>query len=191
MASTKGHSSSSYHRALTWLTVLTLLFMSSPAPAAFAQEGAKPTKTAIPAPARPKTVRKGTRKVTTIKPTLAFSVNPTDAELTTARIFPEPLVPMSGKPVPGENQALARALAAFKAKNDPEAVSDLTRFLGSYPTSRWGSSVQLNLGMLRHETGYLSDALAYLKSAWEGAKAEKGPTQKAVADRAVGELLVL
>ena len=38
---------------------------------------------------------------------LAFSAQPTDAEVFNARIFSEPLIPLSPESNPGENRALA------------------------------------------------------------------------------------
>jgi len=149
----------------------------------------KPPK--FPPPARPAHVKKGPKKVTLIQPKLIFSTNPTDIELTTARVFLQPLVPMSTAPVPGENQALAIALLSFKSKTNPEDVSDLTGFLSSFPKSRWRPSLELNLGLRRFETGYLTDAMNYWKSAWNASKGDKGRLQRAVADESIGQLVLL
>jgi RHS repeat-associated protein len=136
-------------------------------------------------------VRTGSHKVNIVAPKSSLSKDPTDEEISRARVFLEPLVPMSSAPVTGENQALAAALLSFAPKKNTDDVSDLTQFIAAFPHSRWRPSLELNLGKLRFNSGYLSDALALWQSAWEGAKTEKGKAQKSVADRAVAELLVL
>src|SRR5580700_7104822 len=135
-------------------------------------------------------IRGGEHKLVKIEPKLSFSNHPTDLELSTARVFLEPLAAMSGQVVPGENEALAQALLKFKKKTDPDDVSDLKGFLATFPKSRWAPSVELNLGLIRFETGYLFDALVLLRSSWDGAKKETGTAQRAVANRAVAKLLL-
>lgn len=148
------------------------------------------------------TIKRGTRKRTAVVPRLIFSAEPSDSEIERARVFQEQLAPTSTAPVAGENAALAKALVEYKQKlgkglgRNVDDFSALTAFLGEYPKSRWRASVELNLGLARWEAGYLSEALANWQSAWELAKNEKnekdekGQLQKAVADRAVSELLM-
>jgi RHS repeat-associated protein len=150
-----------------------------------------PKKPAIPKRAMPPYLKTGPKKASHFQPKLSLSANPSDADLCNARAFLRPLVPMSVPRVPGENQALAKALASFKSNSDPEHVSDLTGFLASFPKSRWRSSLELNLGLRRFETGYLTDALTYWKSAWELAKDETGLKQRCIADEAVAQLVLL
>lgn len=182
----------SWRRLLTCLILPVFLLSTTPLPAAFAQNLPYKKLAAPPPPAMPpRPITKGPTSVTVFKPKLAFSANPTDLELTTARIFPEPLIPMNSSPVFRENQALARALQLFKAKNNLENVSDLTNFISAYPHSRWRPSLELNIGFRRYETGYITDALTYWQSAWEGAKAAEALPQKSVADEAVSNLMLL
>ena len=122
------------------------------------------------------------------KSILHFSNAATDLEIENERVFLEPLVPMTGVIVPLENQALVSALSAFAAGKDPEKLGDLTGFLSKYPKSRWAASLNLNLGLLRDQTGYMTDALKYYRAAWDEAKVEKGRAQRGIADRAFGEL---
>lgn len=96
-----------------------------------------------------------------------LSSAPTDAEIFRSRAFSEPLVAMTGSPAAGENADLAKALIAFKAKNDPEDVSAITSFMDTHPNSRWNAALALNVGLLRRETGYISEALLLLESAWQ------------------------
>ncbi|MFN8659139.1 MAG: hypothetical protein U0105_22570, partial [Candidatus Obscuribacterales bacterium] len=120
-----------------------------------------------------------------------LSPAPTDAEIFRSRSFSEPLVPMSGALVAGENAALAKALIAFKAKDDPEDVSAITSFMKQYPNSRWNAALALNVGLLRRQTGYITEALEQLDSAWQKSKTAKGKEQSQIAQRAVSELLFL
>ncbi len=160
------------------------------APMVLAQEDAN--RKAPPPPAMPKSIRKGSTKVTLVKPVqTTTSKAPTDLEITMLRVFPEPLTAMSGTEIKGENLALVAALNAFKAKGNYEDVSDLTAFINKYPKSRWRPSLELNIALRRYEAGYFSDTLKYLKSTWESSKNEKVQNQKAVADRAIGELVYL
>ncbi|MFN8658459.1 MAG: hypothetical protein U0105_19135, partial [Candidatus Obscuribacterales bacterium] len=103
-----------------------------------------------------------------------LSPAPTDAEIFRSRSFSEPLVPMSGASVAGENAALANALVAFKAKDDPEDVSAITSFMNQHPNSRWNAALALNVGLLRRQTGYITEALEQLDSAWQKSKTAKG-----------------
>lgn len=147
---------------------------------------------AIPPPAQPPHgVRKGPRSVKLFKPVLKFSTAPTDLELMTARVFPEPLIPMTTQPVPGENKALALALLAYKEKKPVGDISYLTKFLSAFPKSRWRAALELNLASIKFDTGYFTDALNYWQSAWDGSKGEQGLSQKQTADAALAQLVML
>ena len=165
------------------VSLIMLFFWTMNAPVVLAQQEAN--KKAPPPPAMPKSIRKGENKVKLVKPVQTTkSKDPTDLEVMTLRVFPEPLTPMllTGKEVKGENAELVKALDAFKLKNNYEDISDLTNFLKKYPKSRWRPSLELNMGLRRQEAGYISDSLTFWKSAWETAKNEKGRNQRAVAD---------
>lgn len=140
-----------------------------------------------PAPVK---VRKGTRALKPFKHKVTFSSQPTDTEVITARVFLEPLMPIDSTPVSGENAALTKSLIAFKAKANANDVSDLTSFLVAFPQSRWNPALELNLALLRFDTGHWSEALARLQSAWEKSKTQTGEA-KAIADRAIAELVRL
>jgi len=183
-----------YHLAVTLAMILILALVTTPSPQVLAstpdRKAPTPTRQTIPT-AKPVSARERAGRVTAVKHKFALSRSPGDLEIITARAFSEPLIPMSTKLVPGENQALAKALTAFRAKTDSGDVSDLTAFLQAYPTSRWRPSLELNLGLRRFETGYLTDALAYWASAWERSKNEKGQQQQPVAEGAISQLLLL
>lgn len=142
-----------------WLLSTVILFTSSPASMAFAPEAADKPRFTPPPPAAVK-VSTGPRSVRLFKPRLAFSQHPKDLELSMARVFPEPLAPMTSAAVPGENEALARALLAFKRKDNPEDLTDLTAFIVAFPHSRWRPALEVNIGLRRRECGYFSEALA-------------------------------
>lgn len=133
----------------------------------------------------------GTR-ATTLKPAvLNFSETPSDLDISTARVFVEPLIATQGESNAGENQALAKALRTFVSGKKADAISPLEKFIQKYPESRWRASLELNLGILRYQTGYFSQAIAYFQSAWDRAKGESSPAVKAMADRAYSELVFL
>ncbi|MBX9571394.1 MAG: LysM peptidoglycan-binding domain-containing protein [Candidatus Obscuribacterales bacterium] len=126
-----------------------------------------------------------------IKHKIQFPDAPNDMELTNARAFKEPLVPMSSVTTQAENRDLANALKAFVLKDSREDVADLTSFLHRYPESRWRASLEMNLARLKFDTGYLSDALKYAESSWDLSKNETERGRKAVADSAVSLLILM
>ncbi len=118
-----------------------------------------------------------------------FSSPATDAELFTARVFDEPLIPMSGfKADPDENAHLAEALTGYLSRGVVEELSPIESFLEKYPQSRWRASLQTNLGLIYRRTGYLNRALNAFENAWSLARNETAEYPSAVADRAVSEL---
>lgn len=167
-----------------WL-VCTMTCLSLPAPVS-----ASPTAPKAP-PAPPRVnVRTGSRTPKMIDPKVHISTA-SDLEIQTARVFREALIPMSGPAEPGGNRALAAAILAYKAKDDSSNVSDFEKYIADYPGSRWNASIELNLGRNKFERGYLSDALKYWLDSWNRSKNEKAASQKAIANRAVSELVIL
>ena len=77
----------------------------------------------------------------TSRPT--FSAPPTDAEITRAAVFADGLTPLAGTAREGENQALADALIAYRASNDPDRVLPFEQYLQQQPDSRWVASVPI------------------------------------------------
>jgi hypothetical protein len=116
---------------------------------------------AIPAPAAVN-VKTGPRRVETVKTSLVLSATPSDLEITTARVFQEPLIPMSGSEQEGENSALASAIKSFKAKADTEDLSAFEQFLAKYPKEPLGAIIASQSGQIKFQSGYLSDALAFV-----------------------------
>ncbi|HMJ67077.1 MAG TPA: hypothetical protein VK615_17165, partial [Candidatus Binatia bacterium] len=120
-----------------------------------------------------------------------FADPPTEAEIFRARIFGEPIVPMSKPSTADENRALAQALLAFLDRANNEDLAGLLGFLSQYPDSTWRASLLLNLGILYRKTGYFRRALAAWEEAWRLSKSETEQKAKAVADLAISELLEL
>ncbi len=122
---------------------------------------------------------------------LSLSASPTDAELTRARIFAEPLVPMPRGTTAVENSALARAITEYARVAQSDKVAPLLAFLEQYPQSAWRPSLLANLGSVYRAHGYLGKALNAWDLAWVDAKGESELRAKAVADFALGEWLDL
>lgn len=141
-------------------------------------------------PKSPAKIRTGPHKLTPVQRTKIFSANPSDVEISSARVFLEPLIPMSTSAVLGENAALATAITTFKTKKSDD-ISDFSKFLSSYPKSRWRASLEQNLGSNRFSNGYLSQALTLWKSSWELSKSESKHPQRDVADAAIADILLL
>jgi len=119
---------------------------------------------------------------------LRFSAEPTVNELSQARIFDEPLVPIAGKPLQGENLALSEALASYAGRGNSEDFSSLTLFLDRFPNSPWAGSLLLHLATEYYNNGYYSRALDTWERAWQILKDARDPKGKSQVDRSAGEL---
>jgi RHS repeat-associated protein len=120
---------------------------------------------------------------------LHFSSHPTDGEISKARVFDEPLVPVGGEPNPAENKALADALIAYASRTNIDDFSALTGFSSRFPQSSWEPSLLLHLGTEYYNFGYYSEALDTWEQSWQQFKNVDDPKGKAQADRALGELV--
>ncbi len=118
------------------------------------------------------------------------AVDPADS-IRASRIFEEPLVPVGKAPKPLETQALEQALQAYRATGDNEAVGPFLDYLRSYPASPWNASLRCNLGALYRWKGYYTRALEAWEAAFTEAQAIAGPEAKQIADRALGDLVLL
>jgi hypothetical protein len=111
---------------------LALLLVSASLPLPALASTIKPSKRTTKLPVPPKVkVKTGPRTLKKFKSQLSFKAAPTDQEITAARVFEEPLIPMPGPSIPAENAALSKALLAFSAAKDMENVSALTGFFSS------------------------------------------------------------
>ncbi len=118
-------------------------------------------------------------------------IQPTVAGLSGLHIFPEPLTPVGGQPREDENRALAEAIEKYQAQGLTEAVEPLTAFLSTYPSSPWRAAVWTNVGLAYHHTGHYSKALWVWEQAWTIAQGATAPAERAIGDRAFGEMLEL
>src|SRR5580692_6851664 len=75
---------------------------------------------------------------------LHFTQQPNDSEISAARVFDEPLIPMGGQPTDEENRALAEALTRYANRTNLDDCSSLTEFLDRFPDSKWAGSLQLH-----------------------------------------------
>src|ERR1700678_2961760 len=97
---------------------------------------------------------------------LRFSAQPTDAEISNARVFDEPLLPIEGESTPAENRALADALTSYANRTNLDDFSALTGFLSRFSQSSWSASLLLHLGTEYYNFGYYSRALDAWEQAW-------------------------
>ena len=104
-----------------------------------------------------------------------FSAVPTEAEITRARVFAEPLVPLEETPSGEENGALAQAITAYVAAGRDEALGPFEAFVAAHPRSAWRAPLLTNLGVAYRRTGYFSRALAAWEEAWTLTKTEQQP----------------
>jgi YD repeat-containing protein len=118
-----------------------------------------------------------------------FSESPQIEEFLHVRVFEEPLVPIGSVPTTQENKELAQALRLFKVRSDLEDFSSVMRFLEAHTQSPWRPSLLLNLGLEYYNAGYFSKALAAWEESWGTAKSATEPKARALADRALGELM--
>ena len=121
-------------------------------------------------------------------PRLEFSANPSAADITRARIFEEPLVPIGTEPSTGENAALADALAKYSTRATSDDFTSLAKFLEQHPGSPWKAALLTSLGLEYYNTAYYSRALDAWTRAWSIAKEATDSRGKAIGDRAAGEL---
>lgn len=119
---------------------------------------------------------------------LRFSAQPDANEISSARIFDEPLLPLGGKPTAAENRALAQALADYAGRSDLDDFSSVENFLAQFPQSAWSGSLLLHMGTEYYNYGYYSRALDAWERAWKLSKHVTDPMGKPQADRALGEL---
>lgn len=135
---------------------------------------AKPAVAADSAPAEPVALR--------------FSTAPSDAEIFSARLFDEPLVPLNSDVRSDENRALADALTAYSTRTDSDDCSSLAAYASGHPDSRWTGPLLLQLGLEYYNYGYFSKALDAWQRAWDLCRNIQSGPAKPEADRALGEL---
>jgi RHS repeat-associated protein len=149
-----------------------------------ARKETSPAKSATPAIKVNRTVPKVHPAATTPH----FSANPAAVEFFRIRIFEEPLVPIGGEPTANENKALAAALLGYARRSGPDDFSSVTSFLEQYSRSPWRAALLMNLGIEYYNTAHYSKTMEAWAEAWKLSKDATDAKEKAIADRAVGEL---
>jgi RHS repeat-associated protein len=164
------------------------------APLASARPSQPPTRTepvAFQAPAPSPAAAAPNQTVPRVRPASAslselLSRHPSQADLSRARVFEEPLVP-AWTPSDDENAALGAALLRYHGATAPEQLDALEAFLEEHPGSPWGVALRTNLGLVAVRTGYFSKALEYYEAAWREGQAQSDAGTRLLAERAVSE----
>lgn len=102
--------------------------------------------------------------------------------------FEEALI-KTGLTSPAEDAALKAALDTYLGAGRPADLSPLEAFLANHPDTAWQLSLQTNLGLIYYANGYFSKAFDAWGAAWRIGKHLDYPQSKALADRAIGELI--
>lgn len=122
---------------------------------------------------------------------VAFGAAPSAEAISAVHLFAEPLVPVGSAPSLEDNVRLARVLESYAGGHaGPDRIAALEDYLRADQTSPWAVSVAANLGTLLWREGYFSRAAAYWTRAWEGGKGATSPRERAVAEFAIGELMM-
>lgn len=147
---------------------------------------------ATPPPSAPRVKVNRTVPIVTAPPLEPrFSSAPSAAEITRARVFDEPLLPVGGTPTPAENRALSAALLAFHRSGGQAWASTLGQFLTDHPQSVWEASLRANLGIVQSRAHAYAAALDQFDHAWMLAKDRRDSAGRAVADSAIADWLTL
>jgi RHS repeat-associated protein len=119
-----------------------------------------------------------------------LSTQATADELTRARLFSEPLLPLGGEPTQADSAALASALSVYLSRGGSD-TTPLEALLDARGGGAWRASLWLNLGLTYKRQGRFTRAAAAFEAAWELAQDARDDAGRAVADQAIGELLAL
>ncbi|HEY9025068.1 MAG TPA: RHS repeat protein, partial [Burkholderiaceae bacterium] len=89
-----------------------------------------------------------------------------------------------------DDPALERTLAEL-APDSPQGAAQLQDFLARFPDSRWRLAIETDLGLWYYREGYFTRAIDAWEDAWKTGRALAAPSPeaRALADRAVGELI--
>jgi hypothetical protein len=120
-----------------------------------------------------------------------FPEAPSDTDISAARVFGEPFVPLGGETTGDENAAFADAILTYLQNGNNEDTSAFGTFLTAYPDSAWKASLFANLGAHYQRTGYYTQAGETLQDAWNLAREPSSPAGLAVALTVLSELLDL
>jgi RHS repeat-associated protein len=147
--------------------------------------------TTPPPPPPSVTVNKTVPVVEQVPEIPEFPEAPSDADITAARVFGEPFVPLGGQTSGDENAAFADAILTYLQNGNNEDTSAFGTFLTAYPNTAWKASLFANLGAHYQRTGYYTQAGETLQDAWNLAREPSSPAGLAVALTVLSELLDL
>ena len=142
---------------------------------------------AVAPPVRPVSVNRTVPRVTPPPLFPTFSAMPTQAEITRARVFQEPLLPVHGIPTAEQNLALSRVLTTYLNGGGGENTAPIEAILEAHSLGPWQASLLLNVGIVYLRTGRPSRALRVFAEAWALASTATDADSKAVADMAIGQ----
>jgi len=144
-------------------------------------------------PAPPAVVVNRTRPAVGSVPGMpVFSNAPTPAEITRARVFEEPLLPVGNDaPSAAENRELASLLTAYLSAGVSDGTQALEIFALGRSNSPWRAALLTDLGLVWRRTGHFSKAYNAWQLAWSMTKDLADRNGHAVGDRAIAELVGL
>lgn len=125
---------------------------------------------------------------------LEFTRFPSDAEITQARVFSMPLLPIEAAAAAPrgafvqDNRALADALLAYAQATETDDVSALTAFLEAHPQSRWRAGLLAHLGRIYRHSGLFQDSIEAFEKAWALTRHGTDRYAQTIANWAIGEL---
>src|SRR5260370_6744435 len=86
-------------------------------------------------------------------------------KVTASSQFEEPLV-ATGLTSPREDDALLRAVQAYKDQPSPDDFRAIEAFLSDYPRSGWRVALLTDLGLAYYQSGYFSEAIDAWDETW-------------------------
>lgn len=102
--------------------------------------------------------------------------------------FDEPLIAI-GIPRDVDTKALKAAIDIYKRQTHPLWLEPLTDYLKAYPDSPWRVGLLTNFGLIHYHYGAFSEAIDDWEEAWRLGARVTGLREKAMVDRALGELI--
>jgi RHS repeat-associated protein len=118
---------------------------------------------------------------------LQFSTNPTDAEISRARVFNEPIISLGQGVSSAENMDLATALLAYRNRQDQDDASAIENFLQQHPDSPRSISLQVNLAAHYRRTSQFTKALTKWQQIWTSGKNATDLNGRQIVDQAIGD----
>ena len=175
------------------LLVPAQVLVGIPLQAAEAVPAVEDPNATTPPPEPPKvTVNREVPAVDPVPAYAQFSGEPTNEEITEARVFAEPLAPLGGVEDAEANKGLAKAIRDYQSGGDTENLTPFDLYLSAFPKSPWRGSLLANIGVVYRRKGYFTRAEAALTEAWVLLKdATADPLIEGAASRALSELLQL